>query len=96
MGLNPLDNNRRELPAFKKINGDFHFIFRRNPNAYDLSYHVEASSDLRDWQEIYAPQVPILPDGIIDPHSEQVSMNLSEHLTNGFRFFRLRISRYGD
>lgn len=40
MGLNPLHNNRRELLVFAKINDDFHFIFRRNPNAHDLSYHA--------------------------------------------------------
>ena len=71
-----------------------HFVLFAPFCGYELIF--KASSDLRDWQEIYAPQVPILPDGAIDPHSEQVSMNLSDHLTNGFRFFRLRISRYGD
>ena len=93
LALDPLANdNPRLTPRFvTEPEGGASFQFRRNRNADDLAYTVEASSDLQSWTTLDPAFNIFDPDPDGNGASELLSLDLGSAIQSGFQFFRLRI-----
>jgi autotransporter-associated beta strand protein len=93
LALDPLANGNSQLiPRFVlESEGGASFQFRRNQNADDLAYAVEASSDLQSWTTLDPAFNIFDPDPDGNGASELLSLDLASAIQSGFQFFRLRI-----
>lgn len=98
LALDPLANdNPRLTPRFvTEPEGGASFQFRRNRNADDLAYTVEASSDLQSWTTLDPAFNIFDPDPDGNGASELLSLDLASAIQSGFQFFRLRIELLND
>ena len=90
-GLNPLMPDRSLLPSVVLANGCLQISYSRYTDASDLTYRVEVSGDLRQWNSGpgYTQQVSVTP---IDASRQQtVEGDLIPIQNAGRRFIRIRI-----
>jgi hypothetical protein len=93
-GLDPLQSNRSQGPRFKENNTSFEFHFRRNKNASDLTYTVQASTNLQSWTALTGSTSVTLADADGDGNSEWVYLDVTDAAINqGYRFFRLQVTK---
>ena len=77
------DGTNPRLPVIIRDAEGIHFVFLRNPDASDITYTVEACSDLQSWNPVTEGMVEtVLPNGMIRvevtmPAGQQVFCRLS-------------------
>jgi autotransporter-associated beta strand protein len=92
LALDPLISNQQSVPRLHEHTpGNFEFHYRRNKLAIDLTYTVEASTDLIQWDSLTIEPAVVDPNPDGDGSSELLAVDLSTAISEGFSFFRLRV-----
>lgn len=85
MDLDPRSPDRDRGPALSRVGGEAVYRFPINPQATDVTWKVEVSSDLSSW--LPHPAEPAVPEAGDNLMEARVSMTAS-----GRRFFRLSVA----
>ena len=94
LGLDPKMMAVPGLPSSGRAGGYLTLTFNRQKSATDITYHVEASSDLKAWPEIWTSATVPYGGGGASAQSVTVSDVVPiSSLTNRGRFLRLEITR---
>jgi hypothetical protein len=96
LGLDPGQPAQNGGVAFSEgVGGALSVTFNRRKDASDVTYRVEASSDLRSgWTEIWSSATNSYPGGTNDVFSQTVTDVMpAESSPSGLRFIRFNVSR---
>jgi hypothetical protein len=94
LGLDPKKMGVPGLPSSGRTSGYLTLTFNRQKIATDITYHVEASSDLKSWPEIWNSSGVPYGGGNASAESVTVSDTVPiSSITKGGRFLRLEVTR---
>jgi hypothetical protein len=93
LGMDPLRPTTAGLPSPGLLSGYLSLKFNRQKTASDITYRVEASSDISAWTEIWNSTGVPFGGGNNASESVTVSDNVPASGNSARRFLRLRITR---